>query len=278
MNNIIAVSTWSFHQHMGPLYGTELTDRGEHEFIVRREFPEDVSLLAFPRFIAGKYGLAAVELCQMHFPRNDKGYLDELRGQLAEHRVAVVNVPIDVGNISDLDEVRRRSDIENIKKWMDVAAYLGSPNARVNSGRQPEGQEQISITVDSYRELADHARMLGMNILLENHGGLSADPRNILRLVDEVERDNFRLCPDFGNFPEEIRYRALEMMFPYAVMVHAKTFEFGDNGMETRFDFDRCMGIVRDTGYSGPLSIEYEGPGDQYVGVEKSVELLRRYV
>jgi len=214
----------------------------------------------------------------MHFPSSDKDYLDELRGRLAEVGAQVVNVPIDVGNISELDPDKRRADLDNIKKWMDVAAYIGSACARVNSGHQPEGQEALDITIGSYSELADHAAELGIKILLENHGGLSADPRNIIRMVEGVGKEQFRLCPDFGNFPEDIRYRALEIMFPYAVMVHAKTFEFDEQGNEKRYDFGRCMDIVAKSGYDGPLSIEFEGPGDQYEGVQASIELLKRYV
>jgi len=277
-NDRIAVSTWSLHGHLGPLYGTTLNERGEHEFAVRSEQPEDLSLFAFPRFIKERYGVSKAELCQMHFRSSDKSYLDELRGRLAEAAVTVVNVPIDVGNISQLDEQARREDLENIKKWMDVAAYIGSPCARVNSGHQPEGQEDIAVTIDSYKELADHAEKLGIRILLENHGGISSDPENILRLVEGVGSDWFRLCPDFGNFPEEIRYRALEMMFPYAVMVHAKTYEFDQNGNESRYDFGRCMEIALSSGYDGPFSVEFEGPGDQYEGVGKTVQLLRRYL
>ena len=278
MGDRIAVSTWSIHEHMGPLRGTTLNDRGEHEFRVQHVFPEEVSLLDFPGFVGKRYGLKLVELCQMQFPSSDKLYLDGLKERLAEAGAGVVNVPIDVGNISELDASVRRSDLANIKKWMEVAAYIGSPCARVNSGHQPEGQEDLSITVQSYRELAEHASQLGIKVLLENHGGLSADPGNIIRMVEEVGREEFRLCPDFGNFAEEVRYRALERMFPYAAVVHVKTYEFDERGDEVRYDLPRCLEIAKASGYAGPLSIEFEGPGDQYEGVQKSLELIQRYV
>jgi len=277
MSYTLAVSTWSFHKHMGALHATELDEHGQHRFIARHEFPQDITLLDFPGFARERYGLRAVELCQMHFLASDKAYLDDLRGRIAEAGSQVVNVPIDVGNISEPDPKVRRHDLENIKKWMEAAAYIGSPCARVNSGRQPEGQEDIGLTIASYSELAEHAGKLGITLLLENHGGLSADPNNIIKLVEGVGSERFRLCPDFGNFDESIRYRALEMMFPYAVMTHAKTFEFDAQGREVRYDLDRCMKMLAASGYRGPLSIEFEGPGDQYEGVAKSVELLSRY-
>ena len=278
MDGRIAVSTWSFHKHMGPLYGTEWSEKEGHVFMVRHRFPQDMSLMDFPRFVRERYGLGLVELCQVHFPSSSPAYLQEVKCALQDAGVQMVNLPIDVGNISQLDEAKREQDIKNIKRWMEAAAYLGSPCARVNSGHQPEGQEDIGITVASYRELADYAARLGIKVLLENHGGLSAKPENILKLVESVGREEFRLCPDFGNFDEEVRYQGLAAMFPYAAMAHAKTLDLDESGNERRYDFGRCMRIAQEAGYSGPFSIEYEDEGDAYVEVARSVALLRRYL
>ena len=276
MTDRIAVSTWSLYKHMGAIRKTVLDEMGEHVFIIEETLPEDLTLLTYPRFMRDRYGVHQLELCQMHFASSDRAYLDEVRGRVAEVGAQVINVPIDVGNISDLDEKRRRHDLDNIKRWMDVAAYIGSPCARVNSGRQPEGKEDLSITISSYRELAEHAAMLGITLLLENHGGLSADPANIIKLVEGVASERFRLCPDFGNFKESVRYKGLEMMFPYAAVAHVKTFEFDENGEEVKYDLRRCLAIAERAGYKGPFSVEFEGPGDQYEGVGKTVDLLRR--
>jgi sugar phosphate isomerase/epimerase len=246
--------------------------------VIEHEFPEDVSLLEFPGFVKESYGLGLVELCQMHFPTSERGYLDELRGRIAEVGCRVVNVPVDVGNISEPRTSSRQLDLENVKRWMDVAAYIGSPCVRVNSGHQPEGQEDIGITVASYKELAAHASELGIRVLLENHGGISADPENIRRLIASVGSDRFRLCPDFGNFDERIRYEALRTMLPYAEVAHAKTWGFDGNGMAVGYDFARVMSIVHECSYEGPLSVEFEGEGDQYDGVRKTVALLQRYL
>lgn len=278
MEERIAVSTWSLHRHMGPVWSTVLDQYGEHQFVSEGEFPEDIPLLDFPRFVRESYGLGLVELCQMHFPTSDREYLDELRGRIAEVGCRVVNVPIDVGNISTYDADSRRQDLANIKRWMDVAAYIGSPCVRVNSGRQPEGQEDISITIASYKELLAHAAELGIQVLLENHGGISAKPRNIYRLIEDIGSDRFRLCPDFGNFDESVRYEALGMMFPFAAMAHVKTWRFDDSGMAVGYDFDRVMNIMRESNYRGPLSVEFEGEGDQYEGVRKTVALIGRYL
>ncbi|MHB0878798.1 MAG: sugar phosphate isomerase/epimerase family protein [Anaerolineae bacterium] len=272
----IAVSSWSFFKHLGPLRGTTLNEHGEHEFKVLSDFPEDLRLLDYPRMVRDRYGVRLVELCQTHFAGSDREYLDELRGRLAEAGVSAINVPIDVGNISDRDEKARRHDVDNIRKWMDVAAYVGAPCARVNSGRFPEGDTDLGITIESYQELAAHAASLGTTLLIENHGGISADPQNIVRLLEGVGSPRFRVCLDFGNFAADVRFRALEMLFPYAVVAHVKTYGFDAQGSEAAYSVEKAMALGEKSGFKGPYSIEFEGEGEQFDGVADSVKLLRR--
>lgn len=278
MADRIAVSSWSLHGHLGPLHATTLNSNGEHVFSEVHSFPEDLNLLGYPAFVKERYGLRLVELCQTHFAASDRRYLDELRGRLAEAGVSVVNVPIDVGNISDRNEAARRHDIENIRKWMDVAAYIGSPCARVNSGRLPEGDTDLGITIDSYKELVAHAASLGTTLLIENHGGVSADASNIVRLLEGVGSPRFRVCLDTGNFAPDVRFQAIEMLLPYAAVVHLKTYNFDDKGDEIAYSVERAVALAAKAGYAGPYSIEFEGPGDQFDGVAKTVALLRRLI
>ena len=111
---------------------------------------------------------------------------------------------------------------------------------------------------------------------MENHGGMSADPANILKLFEMVNHPNFRVCPDFGNFADGIRYEALDRIFNNPILVHAKTYEFGENGDHVPFDFARCVAIARKHGYDGYYSIEFEGPGDQREGIKKTIALLKK--
>lgn len=208
------------------------------------------------------------------------GNLDKVKEQLAKYGVRVLNMPIDYGNISGLDEEKRRADLQVIKMWIDVAAELGSTGARVNTGHQPNGVFDLSITAASYRELAEYAETKGVALVLENHGGMSADPYNILKLFDMVDHPNFRICPDFGNFDANIRYEGLDKIFGLnnAVLVHAKTYEFDENGEHKTFNFARCIAIAKEHRYDGYYSVEFEGPGDQREGVSKTIALLKKYI
>lgn len=209
---------------------------------------------------------------------NKPDNLEEVKKALEKYGIQVLNMPIDYGNISSLDEGKRKADLAVIKSWIDVAAYLGSKGARVNTGHQPEGCFDLSITADSYRELAEYSQTKGVALIMENHGGMSADPKNILKLFEMVGHPNFRMCPDFGNFDPAIRYEALDMIFNNPILVHAKTYEFDENGNHVQFDFDKCMGIAKKHNYHGYYSVEFEGPGDQREGVQKTIELLKKHM
>lgn len=205
--------------------------------------------------------------------------LDQVKAALEEYDVKVVNMPIDYGNISQLDEEKRKADLEVIKLWIDVAAELGSKGARVNTGQQPEGVFDLNITADSYRELAEYAATKDVALVLENHGGMSADPDNILKLFDMVDHPNFRICPDFGNFEDDIRYEALDKIFALnPILVHAKTYDFDEQGNHTQFDFGKCMDISKKHGFDGYYSVEFEGRGDQVGGIKSTIELLKKYL
>lgn len=204
--------------------------------------------------------------------------LDEIKAALDKYGVKIVNMPIDYGNISQLDDEKRKADLEVIKMWLDIAAELGSKAARVNTGQQPEGVFDLSITANSYRELAEHAASKNVVLILENHGGMSADPDNILKLFEMVDHPNFRICPDFGNFEDDIRYEALDKIFGLnAFLVHAKTYDFDEEGNHPRFDFDRCMEIAKKHGFDGYYSVEFEGWGDQVEGIKRTIEMIKKH-
>ncbi|MCL4552116.1 MAG: sugar phosphate isomerase/epimerase, partial [Candidatus Marsarchaeota archaeon] len=232
----------------------------------------------FIRIARERYDIGQVELCQAHFESTKRNYLGRLRETVSRYDVRIINMPIDVGNISQLDRIKREQDLELITHWIDAAAYLGIPAVRVNSGHQPAGQENLDVTIDSYRTLVAYGKMVNCKILMENHGGISADPWNIEKIVYGVSSNWFRLCPDFGNFEPAVRYEGLQMMMPFTALVHAKTLDFDEQGQQTAYDYDRCMRIVAETGFQGPLSIEFEGKGDQYEGIAKSRDLLLPYI
>lgn len=98
-----------------------------------------------------------------------------------------------------------------------------------------------------------------MNVIVENHGGLSSNGDWLTGVIKAVNLPNCGTLPDFGNFDKYDRYKAVLEMMPFAKGVSAKSHDFDAQGNETKTDYRRMMKIVVDAGYRGYVGIEYEG-------------------
>lgn len=252
----IAVSSWSLHREISQ---------------------KKMDLLKFLDVCKQKFDISAVEPCQMHFSSLELSFLSKMKRKIVERNLELVNIPVDVGDISQVNEKNRKKDIEALKRWLDIGKELGSPSIRVNTGKRRD-RFALERIILSYQELVDYAENIGMKVLIENHGGVSNQPEAILRIIEEVNSPNLRTCPDFGEFSPKERYEGLQKLVPYAFLAHAKTYEFDSRGEEKTIDISRCLDILHKAGYKGYLSIEFEGRGDQFQGVMKTKALLERYL
>jgi sugar phosphate isomerase/epimerase len=267
----LGVSSWSLHRHL-PYFG------GGSWSPPRAG--EEIPVQAFPA-LAASYGIRQLEICQMHLASTEPAYLDAVRDAASRAGCAVVNVPIDVGNIAQAGSSRRAEDLAAIERWIDAAHFLGSPAVRVNAGHAVDGDDAAAAlgrSAEGFRRLATYCAERGMTLLMENHWGLTISPANIMTLYEAVNAPNFKLCPDFGNFPPESREDGLRLMLPHAAMVHAKVLDLDADGRHSAFDLQRCLDMVRESGYAGTLSIEFEGEGDQREGIATAKRLIAEHL
>lgn len=265
-----------------------------------RKETDPLRLEEYPRVVKEEFGIDAVELNSPFFASKEEDYLQSLVAAASEVGVSYVGMAVDgTGNPSSLDEDERQASLAQIKSWFPVAKTLGLPAFRVNTGGrgQINDADALNQCVRSFKELAKVAEEYGVKLLIENHWGISTNPKNIVRIIEEVASDHLGTLPDFGNFPsekrpqeleairselpegvgvDEIRYWGLELLAPYALAVHAKMYSFDEEGNETTIDIARCVAIMKNAGYDGYWGIEYEGAGDDHEGVLKSKALLER--
>jgi sugar phosphate isomerase/epimerase len=270
----VGVSTWSFHRYFESANSSKAVAPGDR-----------LVLMDFPEMIADRYHVHNLEFITIHFASLEPTYLEELKGKLLRARSKLVNIPVDApeiyheGGFSDPDARIRADAIEASKKWIDIAKKLGARSVRCDPGKM--NLADLSLTVDSYRKLAAYGRSKGIDVLIENHGPIgTAHPEALVKLFKAVGTSFLGALPDFGNFPDEAtRLRGLPMLFPYAKTVcHAKGLEFDAADNETKFNFARCVEISKQAKYHGVYSIEYEGSGDPYAGVQKVVDELVRFL
>lgn len=159
----------------------------------------DLVLTDIPAYFADEFGLTNVELWSKHFESQETSYLDQLKAKLTKAKTKLINVQVDEKyNLSDKDPAKRTASIDLCRGWIDTTAYLGAPSLRVNSGR---GEKAICI--ESLKELTTYAKNKGLILLVENHGGLSSDPDQLLSLIEEVGDPDIRILADYANWPAD---------------------------------------------------------------------------
>lgn len=266
-----------------PLYSISLAQWSLHRTIRRGELDP----LEFPTHARERYGLDAVEYVNQFFMERalDRAFLGELRTRAEDAGVRSLLIMCDQeGALGDPDPERRARAIENHRKWLDAAAFLGCHSIRVNAQSGGTRDEQARLAADGLRRLAEHAGPFGLDVIVENHGGLSSDGAWLVDVMHRAAHPRVGTLPDFGNFrvsaePEVWydRYRGVEELMPFARAVSAKSHAFDENGRETATDYHRMMRIVLDAGYRGHVGIEYEGSElSEHDGIVATLRLLVR--
>ncbi|MCA9240984.1 MAG: TIM barrel protein, partial [Planctomycetales bacterium] len=190
------------------------------------------------------------------------------------------------GNLGDPDEAKRNKAVENHHKWVEAAKFLGCHSIRVNAQSSGTFEEQQKLAADGLSRLGEFAGQHDINVIVENHGGLSSCGVWLTGVMKIVHRANVGTLPDFGNFRISSnggienwydKYLGVQEMMPYAKAVSAKSHVFDSEGNEAEIDYFRMMKIVLDAGYHGFVGIEWEGndPGE-YEGIRLTKRLLEK--
>ena len=226
-------------------------------------------------------GIGGLELVNSFFPSPQYEYLKDLKKHAEDCGVKILLIMCDSeGTMDHEDKKERMQAVKNLHKWVDIAAVLGCHSIRCNSGHgKPGDMEAVKRAAESFSALVEYGKSNGINIIIENHGGFSSDPKSLIALMEMVNDDCFGTLPDFGNFPKETdKYDAVDKMMPYAKAVSAKCFDFNDSGDETVIDYQRMMEIVLKHDYHGYVGIEYEGGRlSERDGIIACKKLLERY-
>jgi len=264
-----------------PLYRISLAEWSLHLAIFAGEFDH----LDFARAARNDYGIEAVEYVNQFFfeKANDQAYLREMKKRAEGEGVRGLLIMCDrEGQLGDPDEKNRTQTVENHHKWVEAAKFLGCHSIRVNARSAGSYEEQMKLAADGLRRLVEFGDQHGINVIVENHGGLSSNGQWLTGVMKLVDHPRCGTLPDFGNFrvsreEEYDRYQGVKELMPYAKGVSAKSHDFDENGNETRTDYTRMMKIVVDAGYHGYVGIEYEGRNlSEPEGIRATKKLLER--
>ncbi|HLO60648.1 MAG TPA: sugar phosphate isomerase/epimerase family protein [Bacteroidales bacterium] len=260
----ISLAEWSLHR---ALWGKEMTN------------------LDFPVKAVKDYGIYGVEYVSTFFKDLSKDYLNELLKISKDNGVTNVLIMIDAqGNLGDADDAARTKAIENHKPWIEAAKFLGCTSIRVNAAGKGTDDEVANRVVDSMTKLCTFAAPMKMNVVIENHGGISSNGKWLSGIMKRVNLPNCGTLPDFGNFRVSAtenydRYLGMTELMQFAKGASGKSYEFDAQGNEVNIDFFKILQIIKDSGYKGWIDVEYEGTKlSEPEGIKATKALLERAI
>jgi L-ribulose-5-phosphate 3-epimerase len=259
-----------------PLFKISLAQWSLHRTLQSKQLDH----LDFAKTAKRDFGIEAVEYVNSFFKdkATDAAYLKEMNTRAAGEGVTQWLIMCDgEGNLGDPNEAARLKAVENHRKWVDAAKVLGCVTIRVNAASSGTFEEQQKLAADGLRRLTEIGAAAGINVVVENHGGLSSNGQWLAGVMKMVNHPRCGTLPDFGNFYEYDRYQGVIDLMPFAKAVSAKTHDFDEAGNDTNKDYRRLMKTVLDAGYHSWVGIEYEGSKiPEREGILKTKQLLER--
>ncbi|MDD7986040.1 TIM barrel protein [Lentisphaera marina] len=259
-------------QEQKPLFDISLAQWSLHRKLKAKE----LNNLQFPEFTKKTFGINAVEYVNKFFQSTDESYLRGLKQRCDDNGVKSLLIMCDgLGQLGDANEKKRKMAVEKHFAWVEAAKYLECHSIRVNARSNGTYEEQMGRAADGLASLSEFASKHNINVIVENHGGLSSDGEWLAGVMKKVNMKNCGTLPDFGNFKEYDRYKGVELLMPYAKGVSAKSHDFDANGNEIHTDYRRIMKLVLDAGYRGHVGVEYEGKTlGEIEGIKATRDLL----
>jgi L-ribulose-5-phosphate 3-epimerase len=243
---------------------------------------------------AAKVGVEGIDILHRQMESEDNAYIQKLKKHAFVNGIAFTCLSIHQSFVSP-DKEFLAKEIEHTKKCIELAARMGIPCLRLNSGRwgtiksfdelmKARGVEPIlpgyteddgfKWCIDSIQQCLPTAEQHGVLLALENHWGLCSTPEGQLRIKKAIDSPWLGIMMDTGNFLEN-PYDKLELLAPYTNFVQAKTYYGGGEWYSLDLDYKRIISILRKVNYQGYISLEFEGKEDAGTAVPKSIEMLR---
>ena len=282
-SSLAAAALWLGSDSMGADRKKPLFEISLAQWTINRELRSGkVDHLDFAK-VAHDHGIFAIEYVNQFFMEkaNDKAYLAEMKKRAADLGVKSLIIMCDhEGNIGEPDTNKRQKTVDNHRKWIDAARFLGCHSIRVNAASSGTWDEQVKLAADGLSKLTELGAEQDINVIVENHGGLSSNADWLAEVIHSVDHERCGTLPDFGNFrikdgESYDSYRGIKKLMPWAKGVSVKDVVWDDKANQSPLDYDRMLKIVLDAGFRGYCGIEFGG-FENLAASRKALEESRR--
>lgn len=243
---------------------------------------------------AARLGFDGVEVLHRQMTDESPEALNRIKRTAFLNGINLVMLSIHQDFVSPWADERGQA-IRHTQYGIELAARLGCPAVRINSGRwrtirlfddlmKVKGdeppipghteEEALQWCIDSIRACIPAAEKAGILLMLENHWGVTMKVDNLLRIVEGVSSPWLGVNLDIGNFPSD-PYPGIEKLAPHAAIVHFKTYYGGGEYYTLNLDYKRIAAILRQANFRGYISLEMEGKEAPETAVAKSLEVMR---
>ncbi|HOC32107.1 MAG TPA: sugar phosphate isomerase/epimerase family protein [Armatimonadota bacterium] len=242
-------------------------------------------------------GVEGVELLDFFWKDRDTE-LPKVKQKLKDLGL-VVSAFATSNDFTDTDPAARAEAVEHIKGAVDTAVELGTDRLRVFAGHHDEVgfDKALGWIIEGLKASAEYAATKGVYLCLENHGTLAGRGEQVKAILDAVGSPYLKANPDTGNFMtvKQDPVEAVKVVAPMTGSVHFKDFRWakpeetehvyeGLHGSrvigtvigEGDVDLVSIVKLLKDAGYDGFLTIEYEGAEDPETAMPRSVAYSKK--
>lgn len=243
-----------------------------------------MDLKDFLTHVKTRFDINKIEPWSEHFRSLDPKYLEELRSAVETAHGAIVDIAVD-GEHSPFaaDKSEREKSVAFSKKWIDIAAVVGSPSIRSNMAPADDSEPDVERAADSLSRVAEYGASKSILVNLENDNPRSEDPFFVVKVLEKVQSPWLHANPDFANSlttgKTEYAYKGIEALFAHAYGIcHVKAMEADEKGQIVHTDMPRTFGILKNSHYKGYCSMEFDSPGDPYQGTSDLIAQTLKYL
>lgn len=226
--------------------------------------------------MAVEHEIDGLDLTVYWFPSTGDDFLLSLKRLAYRNAVEIYSISIRT-DLCRPTPREQAGELQEIRKWIEVAHKLGAGHIRIFGGDAPPGaslDQAADWAVSVLGRAAEEAGKRGVILGLENHGGITARAETMIGILQKVDSPWVGINLDTGNFLQD-PYGQIEACAPYAVNVQVKTRVMAPGGKPVPADWGRILQTLAAAGYKGYLALEYEGEEDPVTAVPRYLRELK---